>query len=426
MAKKVDTSDAYGYRSPVTGLRRLLGVALLVPLIALAACDGDDDTTSSTAATPTSSSPHSGAPTNTGPNLPTGDGVARFKLAKLGDFESPVYVTQPPHGDEHLYVVEQTGRIIQVAPSGGGQATFLDLSDQVTSGGEQGLLSMAFAPDFADSRLFYVDYTDTDGNTQVVEYHAPKGGVADPESARSVIEVDQPFTNHNGGQLQFGPDRLLYIGLGDGGSEDDPQRNGQDLSTPLAKILRIDPRPAGDKPYGVPGDNPFAGQDGTAPETYAYGLRNPWRFSFDRTGDLWIGDVGQNEFEEVDGVTPRQAAGANFGWSAFEGDTRFNDDQHAPHATRPVLTYSHDEGCSVTGGYVVRDRELPSLYGRYLYGDFCQGDLRSFTARPGAPARDDRPLGVHVPSLSSFGEDAAGDIYVASLDGPVYQLVEER
>ena len=425
MAKKVDTSGAYGYRSSVTG--RLLGVALLVALLALAACGGDDDTSSSTAPTPTSPSRDSGSATTSDHQLPAGDGQGGFELEKLGDFDSPVYVTQPTHGDEHLYVVEKTGHIIRIAPNGGDAATFLDLSDQVTSGGEQGLLSMAFAPDFAESGLFYVDYTDTDGNTQVVEYHAPEGGVADPESARQVIEVDQPFANHNGGQLQFGPDGLLYIGLGDGGSEEDPQRNGQDLSTPLAKILRIDPQPDGAKPYRVPSDNPFAGQAGAAPETYAYGLRNPWRFSFDRrTGDLWIGDVGQNEFEEIDGVTPGEAAGANFGWSAFEGDARFNDDQRAPHATGPVLTYSHEHGCSVTGGYVVRDRELPSLYGRYLYGDYCQGDLRSFTARAGAPARDDRPLGVQIPSLSSFGEDAAGDIYAMSLDGPVYQLVEER
>jgi glucose/arabinose dehydrogenase len=395
-----------------------------VLLIALSGCGGDDETPTTTAA----STAHESTPptSQTHQQLPTGSGRGNFKLEKVGVFDTPVYFTQPD-GDDHLYVVEQPGRIVQTSPSGGDPTTFLDLSGEVTSGGEQGLLSMAFAPDYEESRLFYVDYTDTEGDTQVVEYRAPDGDVADPGSARQVLEVDQPFTNHNGGQLQFGPGGLLYIGLGDGGSEDDPQRNGQDLSTPLAKILRIDPRPEGGKPYGIPADNPFVDQGDARPETYAYGLRNPWRFSLDRrTGDLWIGDVGQNEFEEVDGLTPGDAAGANFGWSAYEGDSRFNDDQSAPHAVAPVLTYSHDDGCSVTGGYVIRDRALPSLYGRYLYGDFCQGDLRSFTARPGAPARDDRSLGLQVPSLSSFGEDADGHIYATSLDGGVYQIVEER
>jgi glucose/arabinose dehydrogenase len=394
-----------------------------VLLIALSGCGGDDEPASTTAA---STTPESTPPTGSGAKLPVGDGQGAFKLEKIGEFDSPVYVSQPP-GDDRLYVVEQTGRVVRVASDGGEPQTFLDLTDLVTSGGEQGLLSMAFAPDFAESGLFYVDYTDMDGNTQVVEYSAPQGRVADPGSARPVIEVDQPFSNHNGGQLQFGPDGLLYIGLGDGGSEDDPQRNGQDLGTLLAKILRIDPRPDGEKAYGIPAGNPFVDTSGARPETYSYGLRNPWRFSFDRnTGDLWIGDVGQNEFEEIDGVARGDGAGANFGWSAYEGDARFNDDQSAPDATRPVLTYSHDEGCSVTGGYVVRDAGLPSLFGRYLYGDFCQGQLRSFTARPGAPARDDHPAGIQVPSLSSFGEDSAGHLYATSLDGPVYRLVQQR
>ncbi len=266
----------------------------------------------------------------------------------------------------------------------------------------------------------YVDYTNTAGDTRVVEYRRSAGNplTADPSSARTLLAVDQPFPNHNGGQLQFGPDGDLYIGLGDGGSENDPDRVGQDLGSPLAKILRLTPS------GGIPADNPFAGQSGDRPETFAYGLRNPWRFSFDaKTGDLWIGDVGQNEFEEVDGLTLEAARGANFGWSAFEGDSRFNTDQQAKGAVRPVLTYSHATGCSVTGGYVVRDRSVPTLYGRYIYGDFCNGDLRSFTARPGQPATDDRPLGLQVPSLSSFGQDAAGHLYATSLEGPVYRLV---
>ena len=239
-----------------------------------------------------------------------------------------------------------------------------------------------------------------------------------------MLSVDQPFPNHNGGQLVFGADRLLYIGLGDGGSENDPNRTGQDLSTPLGKILRIDPRPSNGQPYAVPRSNPFTGRAGARPEIYSYGLRNPWRFSFDRaTGALAIGDVGQNHFEEVDLVRRDEGRGANFGWSAYEGFARFNGDQHASNAVPPVLVYTHDAGCSITGGYVVRDPDLPSLYGRYLYGDYCAGELRSFTARPGRRAQDDRPLGLHVPALSSFGEDDAGHVYATSLEGGVYQLV---
>jgi len=227
----------------------------------------------------------------------------------------------------------------------------------------------------------------------------------------------------------FGPDGDLYIGLGDGGSANDPDRNGQDLGTLLGKILRIEPTSSGNEEYRVPGDNPFTGQGGARPEIVAYGLRNPWRFSFDRdTGDLWIGDVGQNDQEEIDALERGEIeSGANFGWSAFEGTARFNDDEEAPDAIEPVLTYGRDGGCSVTGGYVVRDRALESLYGRYLYADFCAGQLRSFSANQAleGSAQDDRSLGLQVPSISSFGEDSRGHLYALSLDGPVYRLVPE-
>jgi glucose/arabinose dehydrogenase len=237
-----------------------------------------------------------------------------------------------------------------------------------------------------------------------------------------VLRVEQPFSNHNGGLVLFGPDEKLYVGLGDGGGAD-PDRNGLDLGVLLGKILRIDPRPAGGRDYSIPDSNPFTGQEGARAEIYSYGLRNPWRFSFDRlTEALSIGDVGQVQFEEIDLVPRGAGSGASFGWSALEGFERFNDDQSADGAVPPVLVYDHDEGCSVTGGYVVRDRSLPSLYGRYLYGDYCAGQLRSFTSRPGRRARDDRALGVQVPSLSSFGEDNAGHLYATSLNGPVYRL----
>jgi glucose/arabinose dehydrogenase len=353
----------------------------------------------------------------------TGDGRDGVALEKIGDFSQPLYVTAPP-GSSDLFLVEQTGRVMRLPGGDGEPQVFLDLSDLISCCSEQGLLSVAFAPDYARSGLLYVDYTDVDGDTRVVEYRRDESGDrAEPGSARVVLRVDQPYPNHNGGLLLFGPDGDLYVGLGDGGSSGDPQRNGQDLSTPLGKILRIDPEPSRGRPYSIPRDNPFVGRKGARPEIFDYGLRNPWRFSFDpKTRALWIGDVGQNTEEEIDYLA--HPAGANLGWSAFEGDLRFNNDQQAPDAVAPVLTYGRDRGCSVTGGYVVRDRALTSLYGRYLYGDFCEGQLRSFDASqaPG-PITDDRDLGLDVQALSSFGQDAEGRIYATSLHGPVYRLV---
>ncbi len=348
------------------------------------------------------------------------------RLEKIGDFDQPLYVTQPPGDRRDLFVVEQTGAIKAVRDGGTLARPFLDLSDEVSCCGEQGLLSLAFAPNYRESGRLYVDYTDRSGDTRVVEYRRSDSNplVADPASRRVVMRVDQPASNHNGGLVLFGPDGLLYIGLGDGGFEGDPDRVGQDLSTPLGKILRIDPRPSGRRPYTVPDDNPFVDRAGARPEIWAYGLRNPWRFSFDPASRaIAIGDVGQQRFEEVDLERLSVARGANFGWSAYEGFSRYNDDQTAPDAVPPVLAYGHDAGCSITGGYVVRDRSVPSLYGRYVYGDFCAGELRSFTADPGHGATDDRRLDLDVPSLSSFGQDVAGHVYATSLDGPVYRLV---
>ena len=358
----------------------------------------------------------------------TGDGGVT--LEEIGSFEDPVFVTQP-EGDDALYVVEQTGQIIRVTPRGK-ESTLLDISDEITAGGEQGLLSVAFDPDFQRTGLFYVDYTNTNGDTRVVEYEVKKGK-ADERSARTLLAVNQPYANHNGGLLLFDDDGNLLVGLGDGGSTGDPERNGQDLGVLLGKILRIDPSAEsgkGGEEYSIPKGNPFTGRQGTRPEILAYGLRNPWRFSFDRkTGALWIGDVGQNSLEEIDYFAKPGSEDANFGWSAFEGTERFNADQEAPNAIDPVLTYGRDLGCSVTGGYVVRDKSIRSLYGRYLYADFCQGQLRSFTAADAAEkgtATDDRALGLQVPSISSFGEDQKGRIYAVSLDGPVFRLVPER
>jgi glucose/arabinose dehydrogenase len=395
-------------------------VALAASAMLIAGCGGgDNETTMTKAPPPPASTGQPGAP-------PVGDGDGGVKLTKLGDFDQPLYVTQPPGEQSDLFVVERTGAIRVIHDGTVMPQPFLDVSDLIATGfEEQGLLSMAFAPDYQRSGTFYVYYTDTNGDIRVVEYRRSADNPlrADPSSARVVLGIEHSAAdNHNGGLLLFGLDRMLYIGVGDGGGAGDPQRNGQSLSTLLGKILRIDPRPAGGKPYGIPKDNPFVGRPGARPEIFEYGLRNPWRFDFDPpTGALTIADVGQDRFEEVDYLPRGQAAGANLGWSAFEGDAPFNKDQTAPGAVRPILTYGRDLGCSITGGYVVRDRGLRSLYGRYVYGDFCLGELRSFI--PSLPkARDDKRLGPTVSALSSFGEDNAGHIYATSLEGPVYRL----
>jgi glucose/arabinose dehydrogenase len=407
---------------PVRGLRCACPILALLGALAAAGCGGGDEETSTPTPQPPAES--AGLSPERG-RLPVGDGQGGVRLQKVGDFEQPVYVAQPPGESRDLFVVEKTGRIVVVRDGKRVGKHFLDLGGEVSTGSEQGLLSVAFAPDYRKSGLLYVYYTDSAGDTRVVEYRrSPSDSLAaDPESARVVLAVDQPYPNHNGGQLQFGPDDLLYVGLGDGGSANDPGRRGQDLGTLLGKILRIDPRRSGGRPYSVPASNPFAGRAGARPEIYSYGLRNPWRFSFDAaTNALAIGDVGQVEFEEVDLVVRGKSSGANFGWSAYEGFARFNEDQRAADAVPPVLVYGHDSGCSITGGYVVRDRTLTTLYGRYLYGDFCAGGLRSFAANPGDRARDDRALGLEVPALSSFGEDGADHVYATSLEGPVYRL----
>jgi glucose/arabinose dehydrogenase len=350
-------------------------------------------------------------------------------LKKVGEFDQPVYVTGAPGFPELLFVVEQPGRVI-VLSGGHKRGAFLDLRSQVGYGGEQGLLSLAFPPDYRQSRRFYAYYTDDAGNIRVDEFKRRSPTRAAAGSQRRVIEIPHPVnSNHNGGQLQFLGD-LLYFGTGDGGAGGDPPNNAQNKDALLGKLLRIDPRPAGGQPYSVPPSNPFAGRPGRD-EIYSYGLRNPFRFSFDtvtaREPRIAIGDVGQNRFEEIDYTTAGRAAGANFGWDAFEGSAPYRDESSGtpdPGGTiKPILTFPHSRGgsCSVTGGYVVRDRSLRSLYGRYVYADFCEGELRSFVPHL-KRASDDRKLGLSVPSPSSFGEDTRGRLYVASLEGPVYRF----
>jgi glucose/arabinose dehydrogenase len=354
---------------------------------------------------------------------PGGGSEGKVRLEKLGDFDQPLFVAQPP-GSEDLYVVEKPGRVRIHGQGRVREKPALDIADEVSDSGEQGLLSIAFSPAFEANRLVYAYFTDRAGDQRVVEYRVAADGTFEADSARQVLLMEDFASNHNGGLLLFGPDEHLYIGTGDGGVADDPERNGQDLGSLLGKILRIDPGAQGKRPYGIPADNPFVKREGARGEIFAYGLRNPWRFSFDSfTGALAIGDVGQNSLEEIDYLPLSEARGANFGWSAFEGDERFNSDQEAPGHVPPILTYGRDEGCSITGGHVVRTTQLPALEGRYVYGDFCAGELRSLVpAKSGA--EDDRSLGLEVPSLSSFAKDNQGRIYATSLDGPVFRLVQ--
>jgi glucose/arabinose dehydrogenase len=363
---------------------------------------------------------------------PIGAGQGGVDLQLVGNFDRPTYVHQPPSGaDGLLFVVEQPGRVV-VLDEGGGRETFLNIEQQVSCCGERGLLSIAFAPDYATSGLFYVYFTDNHGDLRIRQYsRSPNTPLAAAKgSGRGVMKIEHSrFPNHNGGQLQFGPDGKLYIGTGDGGGSGDPSENAQDGGSLLGKLLRINPgRGGGNRSFGVPARNPYAKARKGRGAVFAKGLRNPWRFSFDReTGNLVIGDVGENRREEIDYETIKSARGANFGWDAFEGFARFKSPEaSAPpnRHDRPIHDYPTAGGnCAITGGYVVRDPELPSLSGRYLYADFCAGEIRSLIPELGG-ARDDGPVGLgRLEQLSSFGEDAAGHVYAASLQGGVYRFV---
>ncbi len=355
------------------------------------------------------------------PPLRTRRGTPKLQL--VGRFDSPVHVVAPPGDSHRLFVVEQGGTVRVVRDGRVLPEPFLDVSADTSGGGEQGLLSLAFSPDYARDRLVYVDYTDLSGDTRVVEFAASASNPdrADPGSRRELLSVDQPFANHNGGLLIFDPDGMLIVGLGDGGSGGDPGNRAQDLGTLLGKLLRIDPHPSGGRPYGVPRDNPFVDRSGARPEIWAYGLRNPWRFSFDRdTGDLYLADVGQNQWEEVN-VVPRSAqSGANYGWRAFEGLEQFRPQRvDTSRLVRPVLVYDHGGGrCSITGGFAYRGT-LAALRGRYLYADVCAGTVWSIPAGTAAgPAPRVEPFRGGSPV--SFGENEAGELYVVSHNGEVW------
>lgn len=342
-------------------------------------------------------------------------------------FDQPVFVTDPGDGSGRLFVVEQTGRVLVLEGGTIREQPFLDVSEQVSGGFEQGLLSIAFAPDYRESGVFYVFFTDTEGDEQIARYRvsADDPNRADPASAQPVLSVEDPYPNHNGGLLLFGPDGMLYVGLGDGGSAGDPEGNGQNRAAFLGKILRIDvANSTPDDPYAIPADNPYVDEAGTRPELWAYGLRNPWRFSFDRTtGDLYIGDVGQGDLEEIDFLAAGQG-GANFGWDVMEGSQCFSEDECATEGlVLPIAEYDHEFGCSVTGGYVYRGPSAPALNGVYLFADYCSGNLWGLGRDGAGEWTLSEPIGTDL-TISSFGEDAAGEVYVTDLKGGLYRVVD--
>ena len=336
--------------------------------------------------------------------------------------KSPVHLSAPKD-DRRLFVVEQAG-VIRIIADGRLLVTpFLDIRGRVGSGGERGLLSLAFHPDYASNGLFYVNYTDNNGDTRVERYTVTTDpNLANPGSAKLILTVNQPFGNHNGGLIVFGPDGMLYIGMGDGGSGGDPQGHGQNRNTLLGALLRIDVD-SGD-PYAAPTDNPFIGDPNARDEIWAYGLRNPWRFAFDReSGTLYIADVGQNRWEEVN-VVSDSAGGLNYGWNVMEGAHCFATDPCDNFGLLlPAIEYSHANGCSVTGGHVYRGAAIPAIRGHYVYSDFCEGFLRSFRFADGG-VTDERQW--HVGDLGqvvSFGKDDEGELYILSNNGRVYRII---
>jgi glucose/arabinose dehydrogenase len=351
------------------------------------------------------------------------------QLVKIGDFERPVDVVSPP-GDEHrLFVVEQRGTIQEVVDGQPGATQFLDLTDQVKEVSERGMLSMAFAPDYAQSGRFYVDYTDQvgSGNVNVVELQrsADNPDAADRSTARPILQIEKPYENHNAGLLQFGPDGFLYVSVGDGDSGvlHKPGAFAQTRDDLLGNILRIDPsKPSGSLAYSIPASNPFVGQPGVRGEIWDYGLRNPWRFWIDGpTGDLYIGDAQLGGPEEIDYAAGNHG-GLNFGWPCFQGTVPFDTAETCADPVAPVYEYDHGGGrCTVIGGVVVRDRRLPGLDGLYLFGDYCDGKIESMQVVDGK-ATEVRDLGLTVPELSSFGVDGAGRVYATSTAGGVYRI----
>jgi glucose/arabinose dehydrogenase len=409
-------------------MRKLL-LGLLGATFALGACSSSSPHAAPSTA-PTSIAPSSTTTANTKPrattstrpksNPATNLASVHLRLQSVATgLSSPVAIafrTGAPGSAQTMYVAEQGGalrRIVNGRPAG----IALDLSSNLSHGNEQGFLGATFSP---DGKRLYVDYTDANGDTNVDEYMM-NGVNADASTRRRVFFVKQPYANHNGGEVVFGPDGELYIGLGDGGSAGDPQNHAQDLGTPLGKILRINPKPSANASYTVPGDNPFVGRAGAFAEIWMFGLRNPWRFSFDRAnGDVWIGDVGQGAYEEID-YAPHGQDGINWGWNLREGNHAYKGDRPAG-ARDPIVETTHANGwCAIVGGYVYRGRRIPKLVGTYLYGDNCRSNIEGVVQRNGR-AIAARDLGITVDALTTFGEDGAGEVYLAARGGTIYEL----
>jgi glucose/arabinose dehydrogenase len=355
------------------------------------------------------------------------------------DFDSPIYITNAGDGSGRMFIVEQLGVIFVMQKDGTvNDDPFLDISEllprKVFSGEytEQGLLGLAFAPDYAQSGRFFIDYTDNDGNTVVARYQVDPDNpdLADSFSPKIILTVDQPFEDHNGGNIVFGPDGYLYVGLGDGGHLNDSLGNGQNKATMLSKILRIDV--SGDS-YTIPATNPYIGDVNFAPETWVWGVRNPWRFTFDRaTGDMYIGDVGQASWEEVDFLPAGDKGGENFGWSAYEGTHTFVSEATPPFTpapmpdastiTFPVTEFDHSVACSVTGGYVYRGQALPELQGYYFYGDYCYGRIWTLYRDSAGNWQGNNLFTDTGRQISSFGQDEQGELYFVDYKGPIFRL----
>ncbi len=400
---------------------RVLGAAALV---VAGACSSSKLNSSPQPIPPTvvvttaiTSPPSKSTTTSSAPPVPA---RARLRLTELvHGLDNPVAMAIRS-GDPALYVAEQyRARVLAIIGGAVRSRPVVDMHANVSKGPEQGLLDMVFSP---DGTKLYLDYTDPNGDSHVDEYTMRSDGTADPASRRSVLFQHQPYPNHNGGQLAFGPDGYLYIGLGDGGFSGDPEGNAQNRDTLLGKILRIDPHPSGTQPYAVPSDNPFVGTANTRPEIWMWGLRNPWRFSFDRRTDaMWIGDVGQDRYEEVD-VAPSGSEGLNFEWPLREGLNGYRFHNRPEGGVQPVYDYPHEGGaCSITGGYVYRGTAIAHLAGAYVFADFCAGNLTALTPHgTGRAAATD--LHAHVDQPTSFGQDAAGELYVLALGGTVFKL----
>ncbi len=407
-------------RMPRTTRAIVLGLAL-VPVVGVQLALAGDPSAGPQAAAPRPVAADPGEATTL---VPAGVKLTFARIAR--GLSSPVFITHSGDNNGRLFVLEQTGRI-RVIRKGVLQSTpFLDLRSKVSTGGERGLLGLAFHPDYSWNRKFYVNYTDRTGATVVAQYLRSTTNASRAETtAKVVLRIPQPYANHNGGMLAFGPDRHLYIGMGDGGSAGDPGNRAQNLDSLFGKILRINIDTS--KAYAVPPTNPYVGRAGND-LVWSRGLRNPWRFSFDRSnGNLWIGDVGQKRYEEINrttGATPGR--GTNFGWRQMEGNHCYNPSTGCQTTGKhmPITVYGHSEGCSVTGGYVYRGAAYPDLQGVYLFGDYCSGKIWGIDAA-GPAAQSPKLLFDTTTRLTSFGEDQAGNLYIVDHAGDIW-LVKDN